>query len=307
MLVAEERPHRIEVALHQGFDERSGGCFRLAHAGNVMRGEGDGRVLPRGGASCVRVPSRDEIVSFCDELLEIERFEDYGPNGLQVPGAEQVERIATGVSANLALLEAAAEFGAQLVLAHHGLFWDSGSRALSPGLAQRLRSLLAPQISLAAYHLPLDAHPEVGNNAIICERLGLERGDPFGQVKGAEIGFVGRPGGGPITATELRDRVAKLTGRDPVHYAEGPERIEAVAIVSGGGDDTLEDAAIDGLDALVTGEVGEPSLAIAREYGIHFFAAGHHATETFGIERLGELLAERFSIEHRFIDIENPA
>ena len=250
--------------------------------------------------------ARDEIVSFCDELLEIERFEDYCPNGLQVPGREEVETVVSGVSANAELLGAAERAGAALVLAHHGVFWETGSRALSPGLAGRLRILLAADISLAAYHLPLDAHPEIGNNALLCERLELERGAPFGAVKGAEIGFAARPAGGPVPLGELTARVEALTGREALVFAEGPGEIGSVAVVSGGGDSLLEDAARDGFDALLTGEAGEPSLSIAREYGIDLIAAGHHATETLGIRRLGELVAERFGVEHRFVDIPNP-
>jgi dinuclear metal center YbgI/SA1388 family protein len=249
---------------------------------------------------------RDEIVSFCDRLLEVEHFADYCPNGLQVPGGEEVTSVVTGVSANLELLHAAAGARAQLVLVHHGVFWEAGSRALSPALAERLRALLGNSISLAAYHLPLDAHPEVGNNALICDRLGLETGERFGESKGAAIGFVARPAEGNVSPAALSDRVRELTGRKPLVFAEGPDEIAAVAVVSGGGAGMLEQAGALGLDALITGEPNEPAAATAREYGIHFIAAGHHATETFGVRRLGELVAERFGVEHRFIDVPNP-
>lgn len=250
--------------------------------------------------------NRDEIVSFCDQLLEIERFSDYCPNGLQVPGAEEVTIVATGVSGNLELIGAAAAAGAQLVLVHHGVFWESGSRALSPALAERLRMLLCEGISLAGYHLPLDAHPAVGNNALICEGLGLQRGEPFGEAKGAPIGFVARPAEGTVSPAALSGRIGELTGREPLVFAEGPDQIASVAVVSGGGAAMLEQAATLGLDALITGEPNEPAAATAQEYGIHFIAAGHHATETFGVRRLGELVAERFGVEHRFIDVPNP-
>jgi dinuclear metal center YbgI/SA1388 family protein len=253
----------------------------------------------------VAAAARDEILSFCEELLDCGRFEDYGPNGLQVPGSESVERIVTGVSGNLDLLTAAVEAEAQMVLVHHGVLWDSGSRAISPPLAERLRVLLEGRVSLAAYHLPLDAHPEIGNNALLCEALGLQRSDPFGVVRGEPIGCVGRSPV-PLAAAELLDRVEKVTGRAPLAYLEGEAEIASVGIVSGGGGDTLEEAAARGLDALLTGEPEEPSRAGARENAINFIAAGHHATETFGIRRLGELLAERFAVEHVFVDIPNP-
>ncbi|MGZ5312693.1 MAG: Nif3-like dinuclear metal center hexameric protein [Solirubrobacterales bacterium] len=250
--------------------------------------------------------SRDEIVSFCNQLLEIDGFEDYCPNGLQVPGREQIEAVVSGVSANAELLRAARESGAGLVLAHHGVFWDSGTRALSLGLAERLRILLGERISLAAYHLPLDAHPEIGNNALLCEGLALERGERFGSVKGAELGFVGRLAEGKVARAELVERVRSLTDREPLCFDEGPEEIGAIGIVSGGGGSLLEEAASRGLDAMLSGEAGEPSLSIARENSINFIAAGHHATETFSVRRLGELVAERFGVRHEFVDVPNP-
>ncbi len=249
--------------------------------------------------------ARDEIVSFCDELLDAPSFADYCPNGLQVPGRAGVEIIASGVSANLELLRAAADAGADLVLVHHGVFWDAGSRALGPALAERLRLLLRAEISLAAYHLPLDAHPEIGNNALICEGLALEKGERFGAARGVPIGFAGRSAE-PLGIAELGERIASLTSREPLVFAAGPEAISTVGVVSGGGASMLEEAAALGLDALLTGEPNEPAEASARENGIHFIAAGHHATETFGVRALGERIAERFGVEHRFIEIPNP-
>ncbi|MFN2612421.1 MAG: Nif3-like dinuclear metal center hexameric protein [Solirubrobacterales bacterium] len=250
--------------------------------------------------------NRDQIVSFCDQLLEIERFADYCPNGLQVPGAVAVDCVVSGVSANLELLRGAAEAGAQLVLVHHGVFWEGGSRALTPALAERLRVLLGEDISLAGYHLPLDAHPAVGNNALICEKLGLEKGERFGEAKGVPIGFVARPAEGTVPLAGLSELVRHLTGREPLVFAAGHGEIASVGVVSGGGAGMLEEAAALGLDAILTGEPNEPAAAGAHENGVHFIAAGHHATETFGVRRLGELVAERFGVEHRFIDIPNP-
>jgi dinuclear metal center YbgI/SA1388 family protein len=252
------------------------------------------------------VAGRDEIIAFCDELLDAGSFVDYGPNGLQVPGAIGVTRVATGVSANLELIEAAVGSGAQLVLTHHGLLWGDEMAPLSVPLAARLRALLANDVSLGAYHLPLDAHPEVGNNALLRDALGLEADErPFGEAKGSPIGVIGRAPE-PISLAELTDRLTKVTGRSPLVFDSGPDRISTVGIVTGAGGFALHEAGPLGLDALVTGEPTEPVMGEAREYGVHFLAGGHYATETLGIRKLGELVADRFGIEQRFIDVPNP-
>ena len=242
-----------------------------------------------------------DILRWADELLEISRFEDYGPNGLQVPGADEVETVATGVSANLELLERARDARAGLVLVHHGLFWEGAPRALTRPLALRLRTLLEAEMALAAYHLPLDAHPEVGNNALIADGLGCKDGEPF-----AEVGVAARFSGDGVPAAELFERVRTLTGREPLVFDAGPERVRTIGIVSGGAAGALDDAVAAGLDAFLTGEPKEHVMAQARESGIHFVAAGHYATETFGIRRVGELVAERFGVTHRFVDLPNP-
>jgi dinuclear metal center YbgI/SA1388 family protein len=249
---------------------------------------------------------RAEIIDYCDRLLDAGGFADYAPNGLQVPGAEQVSRLATGVSANLEFIEAAVEAGSQLAIVHHGLFWEGAPLALSARAARRLRALLEADLSLVAYHLPLDAHRELGNNAMLCAALGFEQ-DPtdFAVVRGRPIGIVGRRGE-PVETGELAAGVARLLGREPLVFDSGPRRIETIAIVSGSGSGELEDAIDRGLDAFLTGEPREPVMAAAREGGINYIAAGHHATETFGVRRLGELIEQRFGIEHRFIDVPNP-
>jgi dinuclear metal center YbgI/SA1388 family protein len=249
---------------------------------------------------------RDEIIAFCDELLEIGSFEDYGPNGLQVPGGREVRKVATGVSANLELLDAAVASGAQLVLTHHGLLWGDEVSPLSVPMAARLRALLCSDVSLAAYHLPLDANREIGNNAMLRDALGLAADDrPFGQAKGSAVGVIGRADE-PIDLAELRRRLTDAVGREPLVFDAGPEGISTVGIVTGGGSFAIHEAGRLGLDALVTGEPSEPVMGEAREYGVHFLAGGHYATETFGIRRLGKLIAERFSVEHEFIDVPNP-
>jgi dinuclear metal center YbgI/SA1388 family protein len=251
------------------------------------------------------VADRDEIIAFCDELLSAPEFDDYGPNGLQIPGAEQVDKVVSGVSAHRELFEQALSAGAQLVLTHHGVFWDAQPRALSPQMAARLRVALEGGLSLASYHLPLDAHPEIGNNALLCERLGFESQGGFAEVRGRPIGIVGRSAAG-VGVDELRRRVSELTGREPLVFESGPEPVHSIGFVSGAGTSALDEAVALGLDAFLTGEPSERAMADAREGGLHYIAAGHYATETLGVRRLGELLAERFGVEHEFVDVPNP-
>ena len=256
-------------------------------------------------ATLALVADRDEIIAFLDDLLEASAFEDYGPNGLQVPGSATVHAVATGVSANLELFERAAAHGAELVLCHHGIFWDGDTRVITPQRKERLTLLFEHDMSLAAYHLPLDAHPEVGNNALICEALGLERGHGFGEHRGRMIGVVGHSREG-IAFDELRGRCASVFGSEPFVWDSGPDVVHRVGIVSGGAASDLGAAISLGLDAFITGEPAEPAMADAREAGIHFVAAGHYASETFGVRRLGELVAERFGVRHDFVEVPNP-
>jgi dinuclear metal center YbgI/SA1388 family protein len=249
---------------------------------------------------------REEIVEFCDQLLDADSFDDYGPNGLQVPGAAEVSKLATGVSAHRELLERAADAGAQLVLVHHGLFWDFHPRALSEQMAERLRIALEAELSVVGYHLPLDAHPEIGNNALLRDRLGFGSDPrPFAEVKGRAIGAVGRHPDG-IEAQGLFDRVAEISTREPLVFDAGPERVRSIGIVSGAGASAIHAAVGLGLDAFLTGEPAEHAMADAREGKIHFIAAGHYATETLGVRRLGDLVADRFEIAHEFIEVPNP-
>jgi dinuclear metal center YbgI/SA1388 family protein len=249
---------------------------------------------------------RDEILGYCEDLLDCESFDDYGPNGLQVPGRAEVTKVATGVSANLETLEGAIAAGAELAITHHGLLWGDELSPLSVPMAARLRALLCSDVSLAAYHLPLDAHPEVGNNALLRDALELDADDrPFGMAKGAAVGLIGRATE-PIELDELRRRLSDAVGQEPLVFDSGPDRISTVGIVTGSGGFALHEAGPLGLDALVTGEPSEPVMGEAREYGVHFLAGGHYATETLGIRRLGELIAERFAVEHQFIDVPNP-
>jgi dinuclear metal center YbgI/SA1388 family protein len=241
-----------------------------------------------------------QLTHFLDELLTPEAFDDLGPNGLQVPGSETVERVVTGVTAQRALFERAIEEDAQLVLVHHGLFWKFHPVGLTPLLAERLRPLFKHDVALAAYHLPLDAHAEVGNNALLAESLGAAGHVPFTDVgRGATFAE-------PVAAADLFARVAAVTGREPLVFDAGPPQIRRIAIVSGGAASRLDQAIAEGYDAFLTGEPKENVMADAREAGVHFIAAGHYATETFGVRRLGDLLAERFGIEHVWVDLPNP-
>jgi dinuclear metal center YbgI/SA1388 family protein len=251
------------------------------------------------------VTSLWHLIDHCDALLKPHLFSDYGPNGLQVPGAETVDTVATGVSASVELFERAAAEGAQLVLVHHGLFWGAGAYGIDKALHRRLKPLFAHGMALAAYHLPLDGHPEIGNNALLAQGLGATDPQPFAEHKGMPIGIAARfPE--PIGAEELADRVRQLTNQVPLHLAYGPERIASIGIVSGGASDYLADAVAAGHDAFLTGEPAERVMTQAREAGIHFLAGGHYATETFGIRALGERLSQRFEIRHVFIDDPNP-
>ena len=256
-----------------------------------------------------------EILAELDRLLEPGRFEDYGPNGLQVPGADTVETLATGVSASLELFQLAIAERAQLLIVHHGIFWGSGPGPIDVALKRRLQVLFEADLGLAAYHLPLDAHPELGNNALLAQALGADHSQPgalqpFALHRGQPIGFIAQlPGsdGQGIPAPELFTRVREITGgREPLIFNAGPNRVRSIAIVSGGGSDYLDDAIAAGADALLTGEPTERVMSHAGEAAIHYIAAGHYATETFGVRALGQHLAKRFGLRHVFLDVPNP-
>jgi dinuclear metal center YbgI/SA1388 family protein len=246
------------------------------------------------------VAHRDEIVRFADELLEVHRFPEFGRPGLQVLGADEVTKVACGVSASLELFERAAAGGAQLVLVHHGLFWRNEPLWVDGRLRRRLEALFAADLSLAAYHLALDAHPELGNNALLARELGVEVERPF-----AEVGLGGSLHE-PWSAADVCTRIEAVVGRKPVAYLEGPPQVQRVAICSGGAAGELIRAAHEGYDLYLTGEPGEPSLHNARELGIHFVAAGHWATETLGVQALAQRLASEFGLEWEFVPVESP-
>ncbi len=243
----------------------------------------------------------DDLIGHCDALLEPERFADYGPNGLQVPGPVQIAHVVTGVSAHLELLHRASALRADLVIAHHGLFWDKAPRALDAPMRARLKHLFDCDMALAAYHLPLDAHAAIGNNALLAAGLGARRTGAFADTIGTVASF-----DEPVARSELLERVRRLTARDPLAFADGPDPVSSIGIVSGGGAGYLDEAVALGLDAFLTGEPAERVMATARESAITFIAAGHHATETFGVRALGDELAARFGVRHTFVDVPNP-
>jgi dinuclear metal center YbgI/SA1388 family protein len=252
-----------------------------------------------------------EILAHLDELLEPGRFEDYCPNGLQVPGPADVQTVATGVSASAELFELAARERADLLIVHHGLFWGRTTGAIDAQLGRRLKLLFDAEMALAAYHLPLDAHPTLGNNALLADALGAQRsgaGEPFALHHGEPIGCLARfPGEAGIPARELIERVRAATGgREPLVFDAGPPNVRTLAIVTGAGTDYLPEASRAGADALLTGEPAERAMAQARELGVRLIAAGHYATETHGVRALGEHLAERYDLRHVFVDVPNP-
>jgi len=253
------------------------------------------------------VAERDDIIEFLDDLLDSPAFEDYGPNGLQVPGSAEVSKVVTAVSAHQELFERAAAARAQMVLCHHGIFWGAGNGPIDQRMKRRLKTLFDADLSLAAYHLPLDAHAVVGNNALICRALGFEPTAQFATTRGRSIGWIGDAVLDPVPIDELLARCRATFDRDDVlHFAGGPDQVATLAVVSGGGDGYFGEAIARGADAFVSGEPSEPAMADAREGETHFIAAGHWASETFGIRRLGELLAEKFGVEHEFAAIPNP-
>jgi dinuclear metal center YbgI/SA1388 family protein len=248
----------------------------------------------------------NEAIAELDRLLEPARFKDYCPNGLQVPGKADIAKLATGVSASAELFERAVAAQADLVIVHHGLFWSSSPTSIDAPMKRRLKLLFDADLALAAYHLPLDAHPQVGNNALIAQALDADKLDPFAVHEAEPIGCIARFPGGGIEAQALFGRVAELTARTPLVFDAGPDRIHSLAIVSGAGAGYLSDAIAAGADAFLTGEPAERVMTEAQETAIHFIAAGHYATETFGVKRLGQHLQERFGLEHTFIDVPNP-
>ena len=250
---------------------------------------------------------REELAAYLGEYLDTARDRDYGPNGLQVEGREEISRVVTAVSSCEALFAQARQLGADAVLVHHGLFWDGAPVVLTGLLMRRVRQLVEGGISLFAYHLPLDRHAELGNNVLAARAFGLEQIVPFAPHRGLEIGFRGTfPQ--PLAIGELALRCAEIYGQGPLVLGPGEEgrKISSLGIVSGGAQRDFYAAIDAGCDAFITGEVSEWVTNVARESGVHYLAAGHYATERLGIRALGEHLAEKFGLEVEFVDVPNP-
>src|SRR5688572_1880547 len=250
--------------------------------------------------------SRQELLQAFDQLLAPERFKDYGPNGLQVEGRERVGKLVSGVTASRALIEAAVQARADAIFVHHGLFWRGQDGRVTGWMKQRLALLLAHDINLFAYHLPLDAHPELGNNAQLGFKLGLQANARFGEQ---DLGFLGQRanGGSYGSAQELALHVEKVLGRR-VALVEGAQReIGRIAWCTGGAQGYFESAIAAGADAFITGEISEPQAHYARECGVAFLACGHHASERYGAPAVAAHVAQQLGVEHQFIEIDNPA
>ncbi|TFY99637.1 Nif3-like dinuclear metal center hexameric protein [Ramlibacter rhizophilus] len=249
---------------------------------------------------------RQALLAAFDELLQPERFKDYGPNGLQVEGRREVRRIVSGVTASLALIEAAIEADADVLFVHHGLFWRGQDGRVTGWMKQRLARLLAHDINLFAYHLPLDAHAELGNNAQLGVRLGWRADARFGEQ---DLGFIGAPEAGTAFAgaRELAAHIEQRLGRAVVAVDGGGGEISRIAWCTGGAQGYFEAAIAAGAQAFVTGEISEPQAHYARECAVAFIACGHHASERYGAPAVAAHVAARLDLEHVFIDIPNPA
>lgn len=250
--------------------------------------------------------SRGQLLQSLDALLQPAGFKDYGPNGLQVEGRAEIRKLVSGVTASLALIDAAIEVGADALLVHHGLFWRGQDGRITGWMKQRLSRLLAHDINLFAYHLPLDAHPTLGNNAQLAKQLGIALIDGAeGRFGDQSLGFLGRRS--MPSAGALAEHVQTVLGRPVILVAEPERAIERVALCTGGAQSYFEGAIAVGADVFITGEISEPQAHYARECGVAYIACGHHASERYGAPAVGAHLASQWGIEHAFIDIANPA
>lgn len=254
------------------------------------------------------VASRDALFAWIDETLEVSRYKDYSPIGLQVEGAPAITKVALGVSASMELIEEAAAWGAEAILVHHGWFWRGEPQVFKGWRKERLKALLVHDISLGSYHLPLDGHPTLGNNALLCDLLGVPAGET------ARTPFAGRPPIGIVGRFEAPRPVEELLAiiraelrPNPLVFQSGPAEVQTIGVVSGGGAGYYEEAREQhGVEFFLTGEPREPTMAEARETKTHFVAAGHYDTETVGIKALGEAVEANFEVEARFFSIPNP-
>ena len=250
--------------------------------------------------------TRQALLNACNDLLQPARFKDYGPNGLQVEGSDTIRHIVSGVTASRALIEAAIDAKADAIFVHHGLFWRGQGGTVTGWMKQRLQLLLAHNINLLAYHLPLDAHPELGNNAQLGQRLGLQVQGTLGEQDLVLWGT--RPDGQAFAdASALASVVSQSLQREPVVVQTPAREIRKVAWCTGGAQSYFEAAIAAGVDAFITGEISEPQAHLARETGVAFLACGHHATERYGAPAVAAHVAAQLGVSHQFIEIDNPA
>jgi len=249
--------------------------------------------------------TRTECLSYLETLLEPHRFQDYCPNGLQVAGSELINNLVSGVTASQELIEAALDLGADTILVHHGYFWRGEDPRIIGIKQKRLKQLLMNDVNLIAYHLPLDAHPTLGNNAQLSQLLELE---VDGRISGTGDPAIALCGclSEPMSVPELADQLRQKLEREPLVIQAHDRPITTIGWCSGAAQGYIEQAAELGLDAFLSGEISEQTVHLARELGINYFAAGHHATERYGVQALGNHLAEQFDLQHQFIDINNP-
>jgi dinuclear metal center YbgI/SA1388 family protein len=253
----------------------------------------------------VTTVARDDVLAWLDAELDVPGYRDYGPNGLQVIGADVVSRVAVAVSSSLDVFERAGAAGAQLLLVHHGLFWDGASPVVDGLRRRRLEALFRHDLTLAAYHLPLDAHAELGNNACLMALLGIASHEPFAEARGRPIGRYGRLPV-PTAVDELAARLGAALGSTPLVFRGGPGEVRAVGAISGAGGREIGTAAALGLDCFVTGEPEEDLPYLAAELGVHAIAAGHHATETLGVRAVAARLERDLGLETVYLPVENP-
>ena len=246
-----------------------------------------------------------ELIDVLATELQPEQFRDYCPNGLQVEGKSEVLKIATGVTACEALIDQAVSWGADALLVHHGYFWKSENAEIVGMKKRRLQKLLAHDISLLVYHLPLDAHPVMGNNATLAALLSIRETGPLDPLESRPIGNIGELNK-PVTLEKFGQRVNSALGREPLLISGGDHPIQTVGWCTGGAQNYIDKALTAGVDAFISGEISESTVHTAREEGIHYIAAGHHATERGGVQALGAWLEKEYSLEHRFFDIGNP-
>ncbi len=246
-----------------------------------------------------------QLADYTNRLLDVERFSDYSPNGLQVEGRAEINSLVTGVTASQAMLEAAAAAGADALLVHHGWFWKGEDPCVTGMKRRRMQTVLDAGLSLLGYHLPLDAHAELGNNAQLAQVLGFRQTGRFGDDRGMQLGFAGEPST-PVSAAGMLQHLEFRLGRAPMHIEGAAGTISRIGWCTGAAQSYIEAAAGMGLDAFISGEISEQTVHVARECGIHYFAAGHHATERYGVQAVGAHLAAHFGIGHRFIDLDNP-